>query len=151
MLNEYARTPNTVVDADLLRAVGQEMYYGVLRNGDSRTKDSEALEELNLRLPSKMVAAQRQIRTELARHPVSHALLVTDGVPTLGCTSLTAEREEARSMGLCVHTVFIGDSPEYPGALGDLAKATGGVRFQAVIDQATGHVKLLDRERSSAP
>merc|ERR1712118_239587 len=97
-----------------------------------------------LHLPSEISMGRQRLQQPL--HAASHALLVTDGVPTLGCSSLAAERDEAVGMGVSVHTVFIGNNKEYPEALGNLAEATGGVRFQAIIDHHTGYVKLFDRD-----
>ena len=71
----------------------------------------------------------------LAAHGAGHALLVTDGVTTIGEPMLVAERAAARAMGLTVHTVFIGEHDEpYPPPLAALAAATGGMRFQARVD-----------------
>ena len=77
----------------------------------------------------------------------SHALLVTDGVATCGEPMLEAERAAARAMGLCVHTVFIGDQHEpYPPPLAALAAATGGMRFQARVEPGSSTVRLSWRE-----
>ena len=77
----------------------------------------------------------------------SHALLVTDGVTTCGEPMLEAERAAARAMGLCVHTVFIGDENEpYPPPLAALAAATGGMRFQARVEEGASSVRLSWRE-----
>ena len=77
----------------------------------------------------------------------SHALLVTDGVATGGESMLEAERAAARAMGLCVHTVFIGEADEpYPPPLAALAAATGGMRFQARVEEGSSTVRLSWRE-----
>ena len=83
-----------------------------------------------------------------ALHLASHALLVTDGLTNCGEPMLEAERAAARAMGLCVHTVFIGDVDEpYPAPLAALAAATGGMRFQARIEEgANSSVRLSWRE-----
>ena len=76
-----------------------------------------------------------------------HALLVTDGVTTCGEPMLERERAAARAMGLCVHTVFIGDPDEpYPAPLAALAAATGGMRFQARVEEGSSTVRLSWRE-----
>jgi len=144
-LSEYARVPQALVDIDLLRMLGQEMYNGRLRGrAKSNAIDYENLKDFGIFLPSEDPTRQQVPRSHQTQSSASHALLVTDGVPTLGCASLTAERAEARSLGVCVHTVFIGAGADYPDALSDLSEATGGVRFQAVIDPSTGNVMLSD-------
>ena len=83
----------------------------------------------------------------LAAHGAGHALLVTDGVTTIGEPMLVAERAAARAMGLTVHTVFIGEHDEpYPPPLAALAAATGGMRFQARVEAGTSTVRLSWRE-----
>ena len=75
--------------------------------------------------------------------------MLTDGVPTKGCTELLAERERARRLGVSIHTVFIGDS-DYPGVLSTLATETGGARFQALPHARNkGVVRIIDFGRDS--
>lgn len=149
VLTEFARLPSSIGDTETMRQVGCQMYQGLLRVGNPKTVIVERLAELGVKLPSETVFGRQHLRTS-QRFPTSHTLLVTDGVPTLGCKELLAECKEACAMGLCVHTVFIGDEPTYPQALSTLARATGGVRFQAVLDRITGQVQLYDCGRSQA-
>ena len=75
----------------------------------------------------------------------SHALLLTDGAATMGSSMWSAEGRAARTLGVCIHTVYIGASKDeaYPEGLTSLARATGGIAFQAVIQHGT--LELLDR------
>ncbi len=56
-------------------------------------------------------------------------MLLTDGVPVLGDPRVTREREIARRLGVCVHTVFLGLG-ECPPVLDLLSRETGGLRFR---------------------
>ena len=58
-----------------------------------------------------------------------HLVLLTDGVPVLGDPRVTREREIARRLGVCVHTVFLGLG-ECPPVLDLLSRETGGLRFR---------------------
>ena len=108
-----------------------------------------------------------------------HVLMLTDGCPTKGCESLSAERRRARQLGVeiqCVapkgnapqditryarlvsrvrllrSTIYIGDG-DYPGVLSALATETGGARFQAIPHaRKKGCVRLVDfgRDRRAA-
>lgn len=95
-----------------------------------------------------------------ARHPAAgtasrprvelrHALIVTDGIPTVGDPVLREERAAAIRLGLCVHTVYVNGadvsavhSMQPPKVLVDLAHATGGLACCAVVDESNGNVEL---------
>jgi hypothetical protein len=59
-----------------------------------------------------------------------HVVLLTDGVPVVGDPEVRAERALARSLGVRVHTVFLGTGPR-PAVLDRLALETGGLGFRA--------------------
>ena len=50
-------------------------------------------------------------------------------------------------LNVAIHTIFIGDSDSYPAVLDVLATETGGIRFQAVPDQVSGVINLIDRDQ----
>merc|ERR1712217_471115 len=45
-----------------------------------------------------------------------HAVMLSDGEPTIGCLELHEERRWAQRLRVCIHTVFIG-SGAYPSVL----------------------------------
>ena len=63
-----------------------------------------------------------------------------------GSTTWLEEGRAAQSLGVCIHTVHIGSTRDeaYPAALAGLARLTGGICYQAVIDGA-GTLELHDR------
>ena len=83
-----------------------------------------------------------------SRHEIRHALLVTDGISTVGDPTLAAERSLAQRLKLRVHTVYVNgheegsDEVELPPALVQLARATGGLACSAVINDEDGSVRL---------
>ncbi len=59
-----------------------------------------------------------------------HILLITDGIPTSGDCSVTAERTRAKKLGVCIHSIFIG-SKNYPRILQKISGETSGSQFIA--------------------
>ncbi len=57
-----------------------------------------------------------------------HIVLLTDGLPIIGDTSVRRERQLARRLGVALHTVFLGNG-DCPPVLDDISGETGGLRF----------------------
>merc|ERR1712211_163875 len=55
-----------------------------------------------------------------------HILFLTDGWPTVGDRAVVAEREQARALGVKIHTVYIGCPWTYPTALHQMSQDTKG-------------------------
>merc|ERR1711871_534623 len=72
-----------------------------------------------------------------------HAVMLSDGEPTLGCRKLHEERAWARRLGVCIHTIFVGEGL-YPPVLARLAVETGGKRFHAIPNYQSGSIQIMD-------
>ena len=57
-----------------------------------------------------------------------HIVLLTDGLPIIGDTTVRRERQLARRLGVALHTVFLGNG-DCPPVLDDISIETGGLRF----------------------
>ena len=57
-----------------------------------------------------------------------HVVLLTDGLPIIGDTTVRRERQLARRLGVALHTVFLGNG-DCPPVLDDISQETGGLRF----------------------
>lgn len=57
-----------------------------------------------------------------------HVVLLTDGLPIIGDTTVRRERQLARRLGVALHTVFLGNG-DCPPVLDDISLETGGLRF----------------------
>ena len=57
-----------------------------------------------------------------------HIVLLTDGLPIIGDTTVRRERQLARRLGVALHTVFLGNG-DCPPVLDDISLETGGLRF----------------------
>lgn len=79
-----------------------------------------------------------------------HAVMLSDGEPTLGCLDLHEERAWAQRIRVCVHTIFIGEGA-YPPVLANLAADTGGKRFRAIPRYDLGNVRVLDVSHEPIP
>ena len=58
-----------------------------------------------------------------------HIVLLTDGLPIIGDTTVRRERQLARRLGVALHTVFLGNG-DCPPVLDDISLETGGLRFR---------------------
>ncbi len=58
-----------------------------------------------------------------------HIVLLTDGLPIIGDTTVRRERQLARRLGVALHTVFLGNG-DCPPVLDDISAETGGLRFR---------------------
>jgi uncharacterized protein with von Willebrand factor type A (vWA) domain len=76
-----------------------------------------------------------------------HILFLTDGEPTQGDWLVREERRQAKSMGVSIHTIFIGTT-ECPEILDILSEETDGSQFLATPD---GHGGLAIDERERRP
>ncbi|MCZ6730268.1 MAG: VWA domain-containing protein, partial [SAR324 cluster bacterium] len=75
-----------------------------------------------------------------------HILFLTDGEPTQGDWLVREERRQAKSMGVAVHTLFIGTT-ECPEILDILSEETDGSKFLATPNDKGGLVIEERRER----
>jgi MoxR-like ATPase len=66
-----------------------------------------------------------------------HILFLTDGEPTQGDWLVREERKQAKSMGVSIHTLFIGTT-ECPEILDILSEETDGSQFLATPDDRGG-------------
>ena len=57
-----------------------------------------------------------------------HVVLLTDGLPIIGDTTVRRERQLARRLGVALHTVFLGNG-DCPPVLDDISLETDGLRF----------------------
>eukprot|EP00747_Dinoflagellata_sp_TGD_P033078 gnl/TRDRNA2_/TRDRNA2_136386_c0_seq2.p1 gnl/TRDRNA2_/TRDRNA2_136386_c0~~gnl/TRDRNA2_/TRDRNA2_136386_c0_seq2.p1 ORF type:complete len:296 (-),score=29.82 gnl/TRDRNA2_/TRDRNA2_136386_c0_seq2:18-905(-) len=73
-----------------------------------------------------------------------HTIMLSDGEPTVGCRELHMERAWAQRLGVCIHTIFIGQG-QYPPVLARLAMDTGGKRFQAVPCYESRSIQVVDK------
>ena len=58
-----------------------------------------------------------------------HIVLLTDGLPIIGDTTVRRERQLACRLGVALHTVFLGNG-DCPPVLDDISIETGGLRFR---------------------
>ena len=75
-----------------------------------------------------------------------HILFITDGIPTSGDTEVKRERERAKKLGICIHSIFIG-SKNFPFILNTISKETYGSQFVAYRAK-TGNIKIEKKENS---
>ncbi len=59
-----------------------------------------------------------------------HILFITDGIPTSGDCEVVNERERAKKLGVCIHSIFIG-SKNFPKILEKISDETQGSKFIA--------------------
>ncbi|MGH7884236.1 MAG: vWA domain-containing protein [Thermodesulfobacteriota bacterium] len=59
-----------------------------------------------------------------------HILFITDGIPTSGDCDVFSERQTAKKIGVCIHSIFIG-SKNYPKILEKVSQETVGKQFVA--------------------
>lgn len=72
-----------------------------------------------------------------------HIVLLTDGLPIIGDTSVRRERQLARRLGVALHTVFLGNG-DCPPVLDDISAETAGLRFRG-RPLAGGGLRLEER------
>lgn len=58
-----------------------------------------------------------------------HIVLLTDGLPIIGDTTVKRERQLAHRLGVALHTVFLGNG-DCPPVLDDISAETAGLRFR---------------------
>ena len=72
-----------------------------------------------------------------------HIVLLTDGLPIIGDTTVRRERQLARRLGVALHTVFLGNG-DCPPVLDDISLETAGLRFYG-RPTAGGGLRLEER------
>ena len=77
-----------------------------------------------------------------------HLVMLTDGVPVLGDPHVSHARQQARHLGVRIHTVFLGRG-NCPGVLDSVSLETGGARFSARPD-AGGRIRVGERSAAAA-
>merc|ERR1712187_612958 len=77
-----------------------------------------------------------------------HILFITDGHPSDGDKAVEREIADARSLGVAVHTVFIGYG-ECPDVLDEISIRTKGSRHAAQFVPGTYSVRVRDRSSIS--
>lgn len=78
-----------------------------------------------------------------------HVVLLTDGLPIIGDTTVRRERQLARRLGVALHTVFLGNG-DCPPVLDDISLETGGLRFCG-RPLTAGGLRLEERIESRVP
>ena len=78
-----------------------------------------------------------------------HILFLTDGLPTAGDRHLKRELALAKSLGVCIHTVFIGYQ-RFPAVLNRLSETSGGSKFSAFVDPKTGKITIVELGKGTA-
>jgi uncharacterized protein with von Willebrand factor type A (vWA) domain len=78
-----------------------------------------------------------------------HILFLTDGEPTQGDWLVREERRQAKTMGVAIHTIFIGTT-ECPEILDILSEETEGTQFLATPD-GQGGLSMGERARRQPP
>lgn len=71
-----------------------------------------------------------------------HVIFLTDGMPTSGDKEVREELKQAKSLGIAIHSIFIGRE-QCPPILKKISKETGGIHFQ-VMPNKEGMVKIFE-------
>jgi uncharacterized protein with von Willebrand factor type A (vWA) domain len=71
-----------------------------------------------------------------------HVIFLTDGMPTSGDKEVKEELRLAKSLGIAIHSIFIGRE-QCPPILKKISKETGGIHFQVMPDKE-GMVKIFE-------
>lgn len=74
-----------------------------------------------------------------------HILFITDGIPTSGNCEVTDERQRAKKLGVCIHSIFIG-SKNFPKILNKISSETSGSQFIA-SRKKDGIIRIQRRDR----
>ena len=78
-----------------------------------------------------------------------HILFITDGIPTSGDCDVFSERQFAKKLGVCIHSIFIG-SKNYPKILQTVSEETIGTQFIASKGK-DGQIKIERKDRIRTP
>ncbi len=71
-----------------------------------------------------------------------HVIFLTDGMPTSGDKEVKQELQQAKALGIAIHSIFIGRE-QCPPILKKISKETGGIHFQVMPDKE-GMVKIFE-------
>jgi Mg-chelatase subunit ChlD len=71
-----------------------------------------------------------------------HVIFLTDGMPTSGDKDVKGELKLAKSLGIAIHSIFIGRE-QCPPILKKISQETGGIHFQ-VMPNKDGMVKIFE-------
>lgn len=74
-----------------------------------------------------------------------HILFITDGIPTSGDCEVINERQLAKKIGVCIHSIFIG-SKNYPKILQTVSDETVGIQFIASKGK-NGNIKIERKDK----
>ncbi|MGQ0793054.1 MAG: AAA family ATPase [Deltaproteobacteria bacterium] len=76
-----------------------------------------------------------------------HILFITDGIPTSGDCEVGEERQRAKKLGVCVHSIFIG-SKNYPKILQKISEETTGTQFVASRGR-DGYIRIEKKDKKA--
>ena len=76
-----------------------------------------------------------------------HILFITDGIPTSGDTEVKRERERAKKLGICIHSIFIG-AKNFPMILDAISRETYGSQFVA-YENKNGKIRIERKESNT--
>ncbi len=146
MMGVYSEWSSSVVKGVIELARRKRMRIGYLefnhrpkkhtKNSRFFTRDYRWIENLaektdcsgNTNYENALGEALREFRGRGLRN--KHILFITDGIPTSGDPEVKKQRERAKSIGVCVHSIFIG-SKNYPQILEKISRETVGTQFVA--------------------
>ena len=146
MMGVYSEWSSSVVKGVIELARKKRMRIGYLefnhrsrkhvKNSRFFTRDYRWIESLaektdcsgNTNYEEALGEALKEFRGRGLRN--KHILFITDGIPTSGDAEVKKERERAKNIGVCIHSIFIG-SKNYPAILEKISKETVGTQFMA--------------------
>lgn len=146
MMGVYSQWSSSVVKGVIELARTKRMRVGYVefnhrsfkykRNSRFFTKDYSWIYELasrtecsgNTNYEDALKDALEEFRGRGLRN--KHILFITDGIPTSGDCDVITERDYAKKIGVCIHSIFIG-SKNYPKILEKVSTETMGKQFVA--------------------
>ncbi len=75
-----------------------------------------------------------------------HILFITDGIPTSGDCEVVKERERAKKLGVCIHSIFIG-AKNFPRILEKISEETNGAQFIA-SKRSDGIIRIERKDKN---
>ena len=146
MMGIYSEWSSSVVKGVIELARRKRMRIGYLefnhkyikhqKNSRFFTRDYRWMEKLaertdcsgNTNYEEALREALKEFRGRGLRN--KHILFITDGIPTTGDPDVAEERQRAKSIGVCIHSIFIG-AKNYPQILDQISRETSGTQFMA--------------------
>jgi len=146
MMGPYSEWASSVVKGVIELARRKRMRIGYLefnhnyikhqKNSRFFTRDYRWMEKLaertdcsgNTNYKTALEEALKEFRGRGLRN--KHILFITDGIPTTGDPKVADERRDAKRLGVCIHSIFIG-AKNYPQILDQISRETSGTQFMA--------------------